>query len=225
VDVESVFQAFHAYSYWLFLGYGFLIHNCYLTSKKNKNSLKLGQCSRSRKGISEVVGSLLAIAITVIAGAAVFGYVNSQAGVSERLYGSSVGGTVQFLEERYTVVQVNYTNSAVTIWLYNMGQINLSPVQVLLYNNGRSLYVLYNATKVISYQPTGCATVTPPGNKEVPLMWNAKTGTGLSVPIQTVQRLTLTLPCTATESFSTGTTYTVSVLGVNGNVVVYSQTR
>jgi len=177
-----------------------------------------------RSGISEVVGSLLAIAITIIAGAAVFGYVNTQAGVSERQYGASVGGTVQFLEERYTVVQLNYTTSSVTIWLYNMGQINLSPVQVFVYNNGRSTYLLYNATKIISYKPSSCTTAAST-TYENPLLWNSKTSTGLSISIQTVQKLTLTLPSCSGASFVSGTTYTVSVLAVNGNAVVYSQTR
>jgi len=186
--------------------------------------LKPRRSARERPGISEVVGSLLAIAITVIAGAAVFGYVNTQAGVSERKYGNSVGATVQFLEERFVVVQLNYTSSSVTLWLYNMGQINLSPVQVLVYNNGRSTYLLYNATKIISYKPTSCTTAAST-TYENPLMWNPKTGTGLSGPIQTVQKLTLTLPSCSGASFASGTTYTASVLGVNGNVVVYSQTR
>lgn len=189
--------------------------------------MKVRSSVARRRGISELIGSLLTIAITIIAGASVFGYVNGQAGVSERQYGQSVGGTVQFLEERFTVVQLNYTSSSVssvTIWLYNMGQINLSPVQVLLYNNGRSLYLLYNATKVITYKPSGCATITPPGSYENPLLWNSKTGSGLAVSIQTVQKVTLTLPSCA-GTFASGATYTVSILGVNGNVVVYSQTR
>jgi hypothetical protein len=170
------------------------------------------------------VGSLLAIAITVIAGAAVFSYVNAQAGVSERQYGASVGATVQFLEERFSVVQVNYTSSSITIWLFNMGQINLSPVQILLYNNGRSAYLLYNATKIISYKPSSCTTAAST-TYENPLMWNPKTSTGLAVAIQSVAKLTLTLPSCSGASFSSGTTYTISVVAVNGNVVVYSQTR
>lgn len=179
---------------------------------------------RRRVGVSELVATLLTIAITIIAGAAVFGYANSQANVTERQYGTAVGNSVQSLEERFTVVQMNYTSSKVTIWLYNMGSINFSPVQVLLYNNGRSLYLLYNATKVISYQPTGCATVSPPGSDESPLVWNAKTSSGLAVSMQSVQKLTLALPC-ASESFASGSTYTINILGLYGNYVTYSQTR
>ncbi len=167
---------------------------------------------------------MLTIAVTVVAGAAVFSYVNGQAGVSERQYGQSIGGTVQFLEERFTVVQLNYTSSSVTIWLYNMGQINLSPVQVLLYNNGRSNYLLFNATKIISYKPTSCTTAAST-TYENPLLWNSKTASGLSVPIQIVQKVTLSLPSCSGASFVSGSAYTVSILGVNGNVVVYSQTR
>jgi flagellin-like protein len=184
--------------------------------------LKLRSAVRRRPGISEIVGSLLAIAITIIAGAAVFGYVNTQSGITERQYGASVGGTVQFLEERFVVVQLNFTSSRVTVWLYNMGQIKLSPIQVLFYNTGRSYYILYNATKVVSYQPVAC-TQTAPGTYESPILWNPKTSAGLNAPVQTVQKLTLTLPCSG-EALSQGTTYTVSVLGLYGNSVVYSQT-
>jgi len=186
--------------------------------------LKRRHYARKRSGVSEVVGSLLAIAITIIAGAAVFGYVNTQAGVTERQYGASVGGTVQFLEERFAVVQLNYTASSVTLWLYNVGQINLSPVQVFIYNNGRSTYLLYNATRIISYKPNSCTT-SASTTYENPLLWNPKTGTGISASVQTVQKLTLTLPGCSGASFSSGTTYTVSILGVNGNVLLYSQTR
>lgn len=180
--------------------------------------------SRRRLGVSEIVATLLTIAITIIAGAAVFSYANSQANVTERQYGTAVGTSVQALEERFTVVQMNFTSTKVTIWLYNIGSINLAPVQILLYNNGRSLYLMYNATKVISYQPTGCATASPPGSNESPLMWNSKTGSGLAVSTQLVQKLTLALPCVS-ESFTTGSTYTVNILGLYGNSVVYSQTR
>jgi hypothetical protein len=185
--------------------------------------MRINPRPRRRIALSEVVGALLSLAITVIAGAAVFGYVNTQAGVTERQYGASVGGTVQFLEERFTVVQLNYTSSKVTIWLYNMGQINLSPVQILVYNNGRSTYLMYNATTVVSYGPKPCTA--PASGNENPVLWNPRTSTGLAVPIQTVQKVTLTLPSCSGASFVSGTTYTVSILGVNGNVVVYYQTR
>lgn len=171
-----------------------------------------------------MVATLLTIAITIIAGAAVFGYANSQANVTEKQYGTAVGTSVQALEERFTVVQMNFTATKVTIWLYNMGSINLSPVQVLLYNNGRSLYLLYNATKVISYEPTGCATVSPPGSDESPLLWNAKTSSGLAISTQSVQKVTLTLPC-ASETFASGSAYTINILGLYGNSVTYSQSR
>jgi flagellin-like protein len=177
-----------------------------------------------RRGVSEIVATVVTIAITIIAGAAVFGYVNGAAGVNESKLANSVGGNVQYLEERFSVVQLNYSSSTVTVWLYNMGQVNLSPVQVLVYNNGRSNYLLYNATKIISYKPSSCTTAAST-TYENPLMWNPKTGSGLSSAVQTVTKLTLALPVCSGASFSSGSTYTVSVLAVNGNLVVYSQTR
>ncbi|MDG6921415.1 MAG: hypothetical protein JRN59_07795, partial [Nitrososphaerota archaeon] len=46
------------------------IHKRYLTWKARFSSLKLR--NHARRGVSEIVGSVLAIAITIIAGAAVF---------------------------------------------------------------------------------------------------------------------------------------------------------
>jgi flagellin-like protein len=176
-----------------------------------------------RKGISEIIGTLLAIAITVTAGAAVFGFVNSQAGVSENQYGSSVGSSVSYLQERFTVANVNFTNTAITVWLYNDGQIVLSPVEVVLYNTGRSLSVIYNSTTVESTGQVKC-TVGAASGDENPGLWNTASVTGLQVPVGSIQTLRLDLPCTG-QVFSPGTTYTVSILGLYGNIVTYSQAR
>lgn len=177
-----------------------------------------------RAGVSELVGSLLAIAITIIAGAAVFGFVNGQAGVSESQYGQAVGGTVNYLQERFVVIDLNFTTSKVTIWLYNNGQVNLSPVQIFVYNATRSMYLLYNATKIVSYEPGSCTT-TASTSYENPLIWNPKTKTGLSLAIQGIQPITLTLPSCSGASFKSGHTYVVDLVGLYGNSVVYYQTR
>jgi hypothetical protein len=168
---------------------------------------------------------MLTIAITLIAGAAVFGYVNSQAKVTESQYGASVGSTVNFLQERFIVMDMNFSSSKVTIWIYNNGQVALSPIQILLYSVGRSTYLLYNATKVVSYKPTSCSTAATTSNESPRLLWNAKTVTGLNVTIQGIQRVTLALPSCSGASFASGTTYTVNILGLYGNSVVYYQAR
>ena len=169
------------------------------------------------------MGSLLAIAITITAGVAVFSYVNNQARVTEGQYGASVGTTVDYLQERFVIVDMNFTSTQLTVWFYNNGRVALSPIQVILYSSQRTRYVTYNATAIVSSGDTKC-TVTPPGSDESPLLWNPKTSSGLQIPIQSIQKLTLVLPCSG-QTFVSGTTYAVNVLGLYGNTVVYYQTR
>ena len=178
-----------------------------------------------RLGISELVGSVLAIAITVIAGAAVFGYVNAQAGITENQYGSSVGVTVNYLQEQFSVVDMSFTSSSqVVLYLYDYGRIAVSPVQVIVYDAPQATYLAYNATQVISTKPSSC-TITASTTYENPLVWNPKTNTGMSISIGSISTLTLSLPSCSGASFASGTTYYVKVTGLYSNVVVYSQVK
>lgn len=186
--------------------------------------MKVRQAAR-RQGISELVGSILAIAITLIAGAAVFGYVNTQAGVTEKQLGTGVGGTVNYLQERFAVVDLYFVSSSqVTVYVYNNGNIALSPVEIILYNTGRTLYLTYTASTV-AYTAPGCGSFTATTSNESPLLWNSKTSSGLQISIQAFQAITLTLPTCSGASFVSGTTYVVNVVGLYGNSLTYYQTK
>jgi len=187
--------------------------------------LRARSTSRRRPGISELVGSLLAIAITITAGAAVFGYINTQAGVSERQYGGAVGGTVNYLQEQFAVVDMSFTSSTqVVLYLYDYGQVVFDPVQVLVYNTAQSTYLSYGASNVVSTAPSSCSVPASTSN-ENPLIWNPKSSSGLSVGIQSISTVTLTLPACSGASFASGTTYFVKVTGLYGNSVVYYQVK
>ena len=179
--------------------------------------------NHARRGVSEIVGSVLAIAITIIAGAAVFGYVNGQAGVTEKQYGSSVGVTVNYLQEQFTVVDMTFTSSSqAVVYVDNYGRVPLSPVQVILYNSTQGTYLTYNATQVASTAPKSC-TVTATTSYEKPLLWNSNTNVGMTVGTGSISTLTLTLPSCSGASFTGGSTYYLKVVGLYGNVVAYSQ--
>lgn len=178
-----------------------------------------------RQGISELVGSILAIAITLIAGAAVFGYVNTQANVTEKQLGTGVGGTVNYLQERFAVVDLYFVSSSqVTVYFYNNGNIALSPVEMILYNSGRTLYLTYSASTV-AYTTPGCGSFTATTSNENPLLWSSTTSSGLQVSIQAFQAVTLTLPTCSGASFVSGTTYAVNLIGLYGNSITYYQTK
>ena len=77
---------------------------------------------RRRIGVSEVVGSLVMIAITLIAGTAAFGYVNGQTGVAAGQIGNSVANNVNYLREKTTIALVNFdNNTGVSVYIFNNG--------------------------------------------------------------------------------------------------------
>lgn len=206
------------------LPYGARIHKCYLTNLGRKPRLKVG-LRRRRLGISELVGSVLAIALTIIAGAAVFGYVNGQAGLTEQQYGSSVGVTIDYLQEQFTVVDMSFTSaSQVVVYLYNYGRVAVSPVEVIIYNSTQSVYLTYNATSIVSKAPSGCTTAASTSYED-PLVWDAATSSGMSIAIGSISSLTLTLPACSGATFVSGVTYYVKVTGLYGNIIVNSQVK
>jgi hypothetical protein len=107
----------------------------------------------------------MAIAITVVAGASVFGFVNNQARVSEINYANSVGTTDNFLNENFKVIDMYYSTSnaggggctsgyycTTGFWLYSTGTLNLQAFSVRLYDCtagstcGSNINILYNYT-------------------------------------------------------------------------------
>ena len=98
---------------------------------------------RKRVAISELVGTLLMVAVTLVAGAAVFSWINGQAGTSETAYGNSVASNINYLREHFVVVaqsfaanppttslacstvggtSPNYECTLLTLWPFDSGQ-------------------------------------------------------------------------------------------------------
>ena len=182
-----------------------------------------------RRGVSEIVATVLTVAITVVAGAAVFGYVNAQAGVAEGQLGQSVGAVNAYLNEQYGVGNINFSNSALSVWFYNYGGVSLQPVQVQLYNSSRSLFVQFNATKVVNLDnPGGCSVAA--SSYESPILYNSLTGATnpsgvVDIAKGAVASITFTLPRCLSASLSSGRTYYVTVTGLYGNRVTYFEMR
>lgn len=64
------------------------------------------------------------IAITLIAGAAVFGFINGQTGSSAQAVGNSAAANINFLNERESIVYGGVNATGVKLWVYNSGSIN-----------------------------------------------------------------------------------------------------
>ena len=164
---------------------------------------------------------MLTISITLLAGFAVFGYVNSQAGANESQYGQAVGQTVEYLEERFVVTQFAFTAGtpgSLTIYLYNNGKVDLRLVQIEIYNSSRSLDVTYTAagaTDVLN--PTCTATTT---SAESPVLG---TGSGaLDISEGSVSTVILTLPsCLPYSNWGVSGVYYASITAQYGNQVAY----
>jgi flagellin-like protein len=93
-------------------------------SEKSKTILHLFK-RKKRRAISEVMGSLIMIAITLIAGAAVFGFVNGQSGNSAQAVGNSANSNINFLNEREVIVVAQMVSSTnANVFVFNNGQIS-----------------------------------------------------------------------------------------------------
>ncbi|MDG6909850.1 MAG: hypothetical protein JRN11_07935 [Nitrososphaerota archaeon] len=191
--------------------------------------------TRRRRAISELVASVLLIAITLITGFAVWGYVDGQAGTTEQAYGQSVGATANYLQEKFVVVSMDLSaGSAATVWLYNNGNVGLRLVQVRLYDSAKKIDLLYNYTvsgstktdyvyDLLSTSSGECKTAA--STYETPLLSTVDAGPG------TTQSLKLTIPPEPTaggcpsfgQTFSSDVVYSVVVLAAYGNTVTFSQ--
>ncbi|MBI3023893.1 MAG: hypothetical protein HYY68_09275 [Thaumarchaeota archaeon] len=198
--------------------------------------MKVIQASR-RAATSEAIASVLLIAITVIGGAAVFGYVNTQAGLSELNYANSIGVTNSYLAENFKVIDLYFaTSSQLGFWVYNTGNVNFQPFSVRLYDSAGQVNVLFNytgtSTKVdrvydlrasSAYYYTTCRLA---GSS-----YESPTLSTVSAKIKNAQLILLTIPPTTTncpsygQTYATGTTYYIVVTGLNGNVVTYFQVK
>jgi hypothetical protein len=172
---------------------------------------------RRRAGLSELVATMLTLTLTLVAGSAVFYYVSARSVESVSLYGESVSGVISFLQERATIVDLNYTSNSVTIWIYNSGKADLEIIQILIYDYSRSLYYLYNASHVIDLNnPTNPVWLDTNPALEKPRLSSFK------LSPERAATITLTIP-DGWINFVRGQTYYVSITAKHGNVFTYYQ--
>lgn len=191
---------------------------------------------------------MLAIAMTLIAGAAAWSFVRSQAGNSEGALQNGAIATNNMLSEHFAVIDMYYstaqasgstcpgapgTTCSAVFWVYNTGSVTFQIQSVRLYDSAGLLNLFYN------YTGTGGSKVNQVYDLRSSLATKCKTAAASyeapSLTSQTVrttneQAYTLTVPGTASSCpsfgptpFGVGTTYTVVVTGIYGNSVSFSQ--
>ena len=83
------------------------------------------------------MATLIMVSITLVAGAATFGFVNSQVGVSASSYGNQVAGNINFLNERGSIAFANFPgvgllDTQLTLWIQNTGKATLSSYTLIV---------------------------------------------------------------------------------------------
>lgn len=189
---------------------------------------------------------MLAIAMTLIAGAAAWGFVRSQAGVSEGAINSNGLATNNMLAEHFAVTTMYFgattSTNVITFWVYNTGSITFQVASVRLYDSAGLINLLYSSTgtgaskadyvyDLKSTLTTQCKTAAYPTYEAT----GASSGVTLTtVHTTTQQYYTLTIPPTTSNCPSygqtfgvagSGTTYSVVVTGIYANSVTFSQQR
>jgi len=190
---------------------------------------------KRRVAVSETIGAMLAIAMTLIAGAATWSYVRSQAGVSEGAIQNGGIATNNLLSEHFSVIDMYFgTTTSTTFWVYNTGSVTLQAFSVRLYDSAGLVNLLFNSTgsgsgkadqvyDLRSSLATKCKTAGT--TYETPSV------TSTDVKVTNEQLYTLTIPGTLSncpsfgQTFTAGTTYSVVVTGIYGNSLTYSQQR
>ena len=195
--------------------------------------------SRKRAAVSELVGTLIMVAITLVAGAAAFGWVNGQASVSEGAYGQNAAAGVNFLQEHFAPITNTFTGAGgaacsgspdvctvANFWVLNNGRVSftLSTLQIQSAVGAPAsnfLNIIYTPTTFTAYSSGGaalsCAPSTPgfsvPSTNPIPI------GTLSSSPYS------VTIPsCGGVNDIVVGQGYVITMTGIYGNVVQFQVT-
>src|SRR5579872_4809319 len=125
------------------------------------------------------------------------------------------------------------TTTSATFWIYNTGTVTGQTFSVRIYGSTGLVNLLFNYTSsgtvktdyvydLLSSLSTKCKTAAT--------SYEAPSITATTVKTTNAQAFTITIPGTLTncpsfgQTFVSGTTYTIVVTGIYGNVVRYSQT-
>jgi hypothetical protein len=172
------------------------------------------------------MAAVITIAITLIAGGALFSYVNGQAATSENSLGQANAANVNFLDERFVVADMGFSGNTAVLSIYNNGNLTLRLGEIVLYNVNRTqLYAVFNSTTSGPSPSSYCGNVLQPSIGSAGGFTFGASGT--SLPVGSVATITLTLPnnsgANCLDPNSTSTTYYATILGLYGSKAVYYQ--
>lgn len=175
------------------------------------------------------------IAVTLVAGAAVFGWVNGQAGNSENQYGASAAGGINFLREHFSPVTYTFGASGgpcsgnpkactmASFWVFNNGQLAFALASLQIQSavgSANYLNIIYTSAGFVAYNSAGaqisCIPSTP-----------GFSGPASPIPVSTLgsPAYSIAIPsCAGVNSIFVGQNYAVTMTGLYGNVVTFQLT-
>lgn len=195
--------------------------------------MRFSRGKSGRRAASEAIGAMLAIAMTLIAGAAAWSFARNQAGASEGALLTNQLNTNDMLSEQFQVVTMYFgSTTSATFVTYNTGTITDQIASVRFYDSAGLINLWFNSTG------TGASKADYVYDLRSTLAAKCKTAassyespsvTKTTVHATDEEFYTITIPGTTTncpsfgQTVSTTTTYTVSVTGIYGNVQTFSQ--
>jgi hypothetical protein len=177
---------------------------------------------------------MLAIAMTLIAGAAAWGFVRGQAANSEGALESNAIATNDLLSEHISVVDMYFgTTTAGTFMIYNTGSLTYQIASVRLYDSAGLINLLYSSSgsgaSKADYVYDLRSTLSSQCQTAAYTSYESPSVTLTTVKTTNEQLYTLTIPPTTSncpsfgQTFVVGNTYTVVVTGIYGSVQTFSQ--
>jgi len=97
-----------------------------------------------KRAISELIATLLMVTVTLVAGAAVLGWVNGQAGSSEQAYGKSASQNINYLNERFALESQSFSIAGASCSGGSGPGPECTTADFYLYNDGSLSFTLYS---------------------------------------------------------------------------------
>lgn len=166
----------------------------------NLRELKRGK-KRSRIAVSEVMGAIVLLGVTLAVGFAAWAWVSGAARFAEVNLGSAAN-------ENFKVISANFTGTKVSLEIYDVqaGKENITAIVVTNSTSGGSHPLTYLNTTLAPSQVGSSSNTCK----------KCATLTGQTITVLTVN---------VGQSFTTGCIYTFKVTGQYGTTVQYQQVR
>lgn len=158
---------------------------------------------RSKSAISEVIGAMLLIAVTIVIGFATWIWAGGAASSTEGNYGNAVAANVHYLDEQFSIVNANFSSTSMTVWFYNYGNTTVYIMQVWATNA---------SSAATGTWPYTTSTLSSTLNSNC----NSKC---LEVPVHSVASVTINTG----NTISSTVTYEIKATGYYGNTYTYEQ--